>query len=468
MFPVEPNADAAAAFDAALCRELRGGNVYSVGGRVRDEVLAELGRSPQTTLDLDYLVTGLSLQDMLARLSARGRAELVGAAFGVIKFTLDGITADVALPRRERSTGSHHRDFRVEFAPDIPLEADLARRDFRINMMARELKNGRLVDPYGGRSDLEAKNLDILAPDTFVEDPLRILRGAQLAARFELTPTQRTVDAMRSAAHLLSTVAPERVADELTKLLEKASRPSLGIDLLRHVGGLSAVLPEVAEGWEVDQNQYHAYSVYYHSLYCCDAAPRELVVRLAALFHDVGKPRTKAGPHFYNHQFVGADMTRAALSRLRFPNDLVDRVCQLVSQHMYSAGDELTDAAVRRFIRRVGPGNVGELFALRHADVAATGLEPRAELENARFEARVRREMEGPHALSLADLAIRGEDVIAIMRDAGIVDANFRGDRRVGEALQRCLDRVLDDPSHNEPTALRAVVREFLNIERKT
>jgi len=463
---VEPSAEAMA-FDSVLCRELAGGGVYAVGGRVRDQVIAELGGSPAATLDLDYLITGLNLEDIIAKLSPIGRAELVGAAFGIVKFTIDGVTADIALPRREWSTGTHHRDFRIESAPDIPIEEDLARRDFRINMMARDVRIGRLVDPHGGRADLQAKRLDILIPETFVEDPLRILRGAQLAARFDLVPTPATINAMKAASHLLSTVAPERVADELTKLLVRARNPSVGFELIRHVGGLELVLPELAEGWNVDQNQYHAHTVYYHSLYTCDAAPSELVLRLAALFHDVGKPRTKDGPHFYNHQIVGAEMTRQALSRLRFSNDVVDRVCRLVAQHMYSAVDELTDAAVRRFIRRVGLENVDALFALRHADVAATGLAPRSLEENARFEKRVRLQIEGRHAFSLAELAIGGDDVIAIMRTAGVVGSEYHGDRRIGAALQHALERVLDDPSRNEPAALRAIVRAHLGLDRQ-
>jgi len=250
---------------------------YAVGGRVRDEFrmrLDGIGRPPK---DLDYVVTGIPSDALLAALQAIGRVDVVGASFAVLKFRHEAGEADIALPRREWSTGTHHRDFRIESAPDIPIEEDLARRDFRINMMARDVRIGRLVDPHGGRADLQAKRLDILIPETFVEDPLRILRGAQLAARFDLVPTPATINAMKAASHLLSTVAPERVADELTKLLVRARNPSVGFELIRHVGGLELVLPELAEGWNVDQNQYHAHTVYYHSLYTCDAAPSELV-----------------------------------------------------------------------------------------------------------------------------------------------------------------------------------------------
>lgn len=448
-------------FDEVLTAALPEAGIYAVGGSVRDAVLAELGRPQERRPDLDYLVTGVPLETILERLAPLGRAELVGASFGVVKFTRDDVTVDVALPRRERSTGPHHRDFAIDSAPDIPLEEDLARRDFRINMMARDVRTGRIVDPHGGRADLEHGRLDVLRAEAFEEDPLRILRAAQFAARFALEPTPATLAAMRDCADRVSTVAPERIADELSKLLTLSARPSIGFELLRDIGALAYVMPELLEGWEVEQNQYHAYSVYYHSLRACDAAPPDLVLRLAALLHDVGKPRTKEGPHFYGHQQVGEQMTRALLGRLRFGGDVIDRVAGLVANHMYSTADVITDAGIRRFIRRVGAANVQDLFALREADVKATGLPPHGAGENERFEARVAAALGAGHALTLGGLAISGEDVIVIMRELGLVGADFRGDERVGAALQACLEEVLDDPGRNTPEALRGVVRAF-------
>jgi tRNA nucleotidyltransferase (CCA-adding enzyme) len=438
------------------------GNVYSVGGRVRDEVLADLGRPQKSSPDVDYLITNVPLNEILEKLSQHGSAQLVGASFGVVKFTRDGLTVDVALPRRERSTGTHHRDFVVESSPDISLEEDLSRRDFRINMMARDLASGRLIDPYGGKDDLIARRLDILKDETFIEDPLRILRGAQFAARFELEPTPRTLAAMRKAAHLVSTVSPERIADELTKLLTRAARPSHGFEILRAVGALALILPELMEGWGVEQNAFHKYSVYYHALRCCDEAPPDLELRLAALLHDAGKPRTKSGPHFYRHEFVGAEMARTRLSALRFPSDVIERVTHLIRHHMFASDDGLTDAAVRRFINRVGADNVERLFALRRADIAASGLPERNPAELERFAGRVRAELAGHNALGLGSLAIKGDDVIAVMREMGLVGPEFRGDARVGAALQACLETVLEDPTQNTRERLREVVRDFL------
>lgn len=454
---------AANEIESILVGALPEAGIYAVGGSVRDAVLAGLGRPQPNQPDLDYLVTDLRLEDLLKRLAAHGRAELVGASFGVIKFTRGALTVDLALPRRERSTGPHHRDFLIESSPDIPLDEDLSRRDFRVNMLARNVRTGEIIDPHGGRADLEFRRLDALREAAFEEDPLRILRGAQFAARFELQATSATLAGMRAAAELLPTVAPERIADELVKLLTLAPQPSVGLELLRDTGALVYVLPELLEGWEVEQNQYHAYTVYYHSLRAVDEAGPDLTVRLAALLHDVGKPRTKEGPHFYGHQQVGEQMARAMLERLRFAGDTIDRVSKLILNHMYSTADVITDAGIRRFVRRVGPANLADLFALRHADIRASGIPPHDAGENERFEARVASAIEAGHALTINDLRISGQDVIQIMRELGLVGEEFRGDERVGAALRMCLEEVLDDPARNEPETLRGLVRSFFN-----
>lgn len=458
--------------DAAILRVLPDGGVFAVGGRVRDEVLADIGRpNLDDEPNLDYLVTGLPVDAIIAALKPLGPADFVGASFGVIKLATHGEIVDIALPRSERSTGAHHRDFDVQFGPHIAIEDDLARRDFRMNMMARDLRTGAIVDPFGGRDDLINRRLDALTPDAFVEDPLRVLRGAQLSARFGVTATASTLDAMRAASDLIPTVAAERVAEELTKLLVKARVPSVGFELLREVSALHHVLPELMEGWQVEQNEFHKHTVYYHSLYACDfaeqdARPRDLVVRLAALLHDVAKPRTKEGPHFYRHEQVGEQMARAALLRLRFASDDVDRVCRLIANHMYPSDDGLSDAAIRRFIKRIRPELVDDQFKVRHADVRASGLEPRDEAEQARFERRVHDELARKPPFGIKDLAIGGADVIAVMKELGIVGPDFTGDERVGKALAHCLEQVLDDPRLNEEAKLCAVVRAYFEGSR--
>ncbi|MBC5805199.1 MAG: HD domain-containing protein [Candidatus Eremiobacteraeota bacterium] len=451
------------AVDDLLLRTLPAGTVYAVGGTVRDALLTDPnGVEASLHKNLDYLVTGVPMDEIVQRLSPSVRVELVGQSFGVLKFSFADLEADLALPRKERSTGTHHRDFDVQTSPDIPIEEDLSRRDFRINMMARNLSDGRIIDPFGGLEDLRNRRLDILRAEAFVEDPLRMLRGAQFAARFNLTPTKKTMDAMREAAPLITSVAGERVAEELKKLLTLARLPSVGFEILREAGVGDILLPELMEGWDVEQNEFHRYTVYYHSLRCCDEAPHDLVMRLAALLHDVGKPRTKEGPHFYRHEYVGAEMARALLNRLRFGSDTVERVTHLIKHHMFASGDELTDAAVRRFIVRVGAQHIDHLFTLRRADITASGLQERSPAELDRFAARVKLQLSGPQVFNVTNLAIDGNAVIELMKGLELASSDFRGDERVGAVLRHCLELVIEEPAANNSESLLKAASAFL------
>jgi tRNA nucleotidyltransferase (CCA-adding enzyme) len=452
--------------DRVIAAVVPPGQLFAVGGRVRDELRRQYDGVAVTLKDLDYVVTGVPGDDLAARLRRIGRVDLVGASFAVFKVTFDGRTVDVALPRRERSIGTGHRDFAVESGPEIPLTDDLARRDFRMNMIARALPSGDLVDPYGGAADIRARRIDIITPRTFEDDPLRMLRGAQFAARFGYALTAQTRAAMIAAAPLVQTVSAERIAEELTKLIVQAPKPSVGLDLLHDTGVLSHIWPELLEGVGVEQNEWHAYDVHRHNLETLDsAAPGDLILRLAALLHDVGKPRTKEGPHFYRHEQVGADMTHEMLARLRFSNEVTKTVEHLVRQHMYVADPDLSDAAIRRFVRRIGVEHLDRQFALRAADIAGSGL-PKRGSSNERFQARVYAEVARKPPFSIRDLHIDGDAVIAVMVRMGLAPAGYRGDRRVGDALQYLFEQVTERPERNEPATLRALLEQFLAHER--
>ncbi len=446
--------------DERLIGALPQGCLYAVGGRVRDEIrAAETGAG--IVADSDYVVTGVALDDLVEKLERLGRVDRVGASFSILKLTAGGETVDVALPRRERSVGPGHRDFEVQGGPDVPLEDDLARRDFRMNMIACALPSGQLIDPFGGAADIRARRIDILAPNTFEEDPLRMVRAAQFAGRFDYEATPETRAAMAAAAPLVRTVSAERVHDEFVKLFTLAERPSVGLELLRATGVLAHLWPELVEGVGVEQNEWHAYDVWHHAMATVDATPPgDPLLRLAALLHDVGKPRTKDGPHFYRHEIVGGDMARSMLERFRFSNDTVQRVERLVRQHMFSTDESMSDAAVRRFIRRIGVENIEHLFALRRADVRGSGLPERGD-HNERFAGRVLEEIARKPAFSITDLAVGGDEVIAALVARGEAPAGFRGDRRVGAALQWLFEQVTDSPERNERTALLRLLERY-------
>jgi tRNA nucleotidyltransferase (CCA-adding enzyme) len=436
--------------DRRLAACLPDQTLYAVGGRVRDEFRAVVDPRISDPKDFDYVVTGIPLAGLVQLLSSVGRVDVVGASFAVLKLRTEFGTADIALPRRERSTGSGHRDFTVESGPEVALEDDLARRDFRMNMIARRISDNAIVDPFGGVADIQARRIDIVSPQAFVEDPLRMLRAAQFAARFDYELSEIARAGMTAAADLVPTVSAERVCDELTKLFGIAARPSAGVEILRTTGILAHLWPEIAEGVGVDQNEWHAYDVYRHNLETLDAIPPgDITLRLAAILHDVGKPRTKDGPHFYRHEHVGADMATAMLARLRFPNETIATVEHLVRSHMYGADPELQPKAVRRFINRIGPAHLDRLFALRHADIVGSGLPKRSD-DNERFEARVAQILAEKPPFTVRDLALTGADVIELLIARGLAAPGFRGDKRVGATLAALFEEVVDDPGRNE------------------
>jgi len=439
--------------------------LFAVGGRVRDDLRLAGGQTERPPKDHDYVVVGLELEDVVQRLRTVGRVDLVGASFAVLKFRSADGDADVALPRREQSTGVGHRDFLVESGPSVSLADDLGRRDFRMNMIARRVSDGILVDPYGGVADVAARRIDVVRAEAFEEDPLRMLRAAQFAARFDYQLSDAASTAMRASAGRIATVSPERIGDEVGKLLTLADRPSVGLEILREHGLLALIWPELLEGVGVDQNEWHAYDVYRHNLVTVDASPPgDLTLRLAALLHDVGKPRTKDGPHFYRHEHVGADMVPSMLERIRLPHDTIETVTHLVRQHMYNNDPAAQPKTIRRFVQRIGVAQLGRLFGLRSADIAGSGL-PKRDDTNERFQARVAEIVAEAPAFSVRDLAVGGAEVIAALQRRGAVASDYRGDERVGRTLHWLFEQVTDEPSRNQPDLLAALIERYLDAE---
>lgn len=435
------------------------GRVFEVGGAVRDRFL-----NPNTKVkDRDYLVTGIPYDQLARILKNHGRVDLVGRSFGVIKFTQvrnqQPYTFDITLPRREHSTGTGHKDFEVAFDPDISVEDDLVRRDFTINAMAIALDSQELVDPLDGMVDLRKRRLKMTSPDSFTEDPLRMLRAIQFAARFEFEIEPETFRTLSENAALIQTVSAERVAEELTKLLTLAEKPSEGFRLMLATGLLHEILPELEDGVGVDQpGGFHKYDVFEHTIRCIDACDKSLRLRLAALFHDVDKPQSKrltdTGATFYGHESLGARTVERVLSRLRFSKYLTHEVSTLVERHMFTTG--VADKGLRRLIRKVGVDLIFDLLDLRRADVIAQGMGGSTD-DVDRFEKDIREELSRQPPFSYSDLAINGRDIMRMFR--------IPPSPTVGAILEYLMEQVLDNPEHNTKEVLETLARNHYQTQ---
>jgi poly(A) polymerase len=389
-----------------------------VGGLVRDVFL---GQPAEGELDLATDATPDQVLELISGWAER--TWTVGIAFGTVGLRKGNSLFEITTYRSEQY-GRTSRKPDVQYGRS--LEEDLARRDFTINAMAARLPGYEFIDPYHGLDALREKVLRTPGPpeQSFSDDPLRILRAARFAAKLRFTVAPEVRDAMTAQAGRLKIVSAERIAAELTKLM-LTQDPAPGIDLLVQTGVADEVLPEVSRlRMEADEHHRHK-DVYQHSLTVLRQAialepgyglDGDLVVRLAALLHDIGKPRTRSllpdgRVAFHHHEVVGAKMTRRRLTALRFPNDVVRDVSRLVELHLrfhgYGTG-EWTDSAVRRYVRDAGP-LLSRLHVLTRADCttrnrqraarlarAYNGLEQRiAELSEQEELARIRPELDG-------------------------------------------------------------------------
>jgi tRNA nucleotidyltransferase (CCA-adding enzyme) len=433
---------------AALARLREGGHqAVLVGGSVRDALLE---RVPHDVFDV---ATDLEPASVLRRFE---RTEPLGITHGTVFILLGHARIECTTFRREGSYPDARHPETVTFTSD--LTADLARRDLTINAMAWDPEARVFTDPFGGADDLSARLLRAVgdARARFFEDALRPLRVARFAATLEFTPESGTRAALGSALERSARIAPERVRGELERMMQ-ANQPSRGFEVLREAGLLALWLPELARCVAVPQNRFHAHDVYVHSLLTCDAAPpSKPEVRWAALLHDIGKPDTrdesKGDATFYGHAEVGATLADQLLSRLRFANVFRERVVRLVREHMFDYRAEWSDAALRRWLRRVSVDAVADLFDLRIADVIGNELRAGmpAGLEDMRR--RIDDLLASDAVLRVSGLAVTGRDV---MSELGIGPGP-----RVGAILEWLLEAVIEAPERNERETLLKMVRE--------
>ena len=449
-----------------------GFKAYLVGGAVRDMIM----KVPAHDWDV---ATNATPQDVIKLFKF---VVPTGIEHGTVTVHYKGNEIEVTTFRTEAGYSDGRHPDSINYAATI--EEDLARRDFTMNAIAASLEDGSIVDPYGGQEDIKKQLIRTVgAPhERFMEDGLRPVRALRFAAKLNFSIENNTYSEIfkDEIKKKVSSISIERFRDEFEKIM-KAKVPSVGLKMMEETGILSLFIPEfdVCRGCiQSDYRAFHKFDVLDHLFYACDGAPSDkLNVRLAALFHDIGKPSAKKiikatvldGEKndgstkeidtitFYNHESYSEKIADKILVRLRFPNETVHNVCHLVKEHMFHYESSWSDAAVRRFIVRVKPESLEDLYDLRLADIYGMYNEKVDVRYSAsvallqELDERVKKELSQKTALTLKSLAVNGRDLMAEGIPAG---------KELGRILNELLDCVLEDPAMNDREKL-------LNIAKK-
>ncbi len=428
----------------AVCARLHaaGHRGWIVGGCVRDLLLG------QPVSDWD-IATDAHPDDVMRLFDD---VIPTGIAHGTVTVLISGRPLEVTTLRGETTYSDGRHPDAVIFVEDIV--ADLARRDFTVNAIALDPANDTLIDPFDGQADLRRALLRAVGDpaERFGEDGLRVLRAARFTATLEMEIEPATHAAIAPSLATFRKVSPERVRDEWLKTM-RAARPSRAFDVMRETGMLGITCPELLEGVGVEQNRWHGYDVWGHAMACLDACAGDAVLRMSALLHDVGKPRTRAFSEktqdytFYDHDRVGAEIASPILTRLRFSNDDRARIVHLVRHHLFHYSDAWSDAAVRRWLRRVSLERLDDLYRLNEADVRSKGREFSGDLATlAALKERVERIRQAGVALEVNALAVKGRDLID--------ELGMRPGPAIGALLNELLEAVLAEPQLNERETL--------------
>jgi tRNA nucleotidyltransferase (CCA-adding enzyme) len=435
-----------------------GKQVYLVGGAVRDMLMGK------KIHDWDLATDALPEEVTAIVKDAKGKVIPTGIKHGTVTVIYKKHSFEVTTFRFESDYSDGRRPDTVQFSANI--EEDLSRRDFCMNAIALRLPAGELVDPFGGEKDIKAKIIRCVgnAADRFTEDGLRPLRAVRFAAQLGFEIEKNTLDAINGALETSAKVSQERVRDEIDKILTSPV-PSRAFLLMEKTGLLELFLKELADCRGVEQKGYHCFDVLDHSLLACDYAAENGYsheLRLASLLHDIGKPPVremdKSGVWiFYRHEEIGSSLCRKILRRLKFSNEVIDSVCHLVKEHMFHYTEEWSDAAVRRFIARVGESSLEDLYRLRRADAFALAGKEVEPANLAALADRVEKILAEKHAFTLKDLAISGKDLMEIGIESG---------KTMGIILDELLETVLDDPAQNTKEKLLEIAGN-INKRRK-
>lgn len=441
-----------------------GYKAYLVGGAVRDMLM---GKEPH-----DWDVTTDATPEQV--MSIFRKVIPTGIAHGTVTVHFMKNEIEVTTFRTESDYSDGRHPDKVEYTGNI--EEDLSRRDFTINAIASYLGDGTITDPFHGRDDIKRKVIRTVGNplERFSEDGLRPVRAVRFSAQLGFEIERETLKAISEPEILKKTsgISLERFRDELLKLM-KAEKPSAGLKLMEESGILDIFIPEFKKCRgciQGDFRGYHQFDVLDHLFYACDGAPASKQnVRLAALFHDIGKPDVKRviptpqGDQFtfYNHEAKSQQITKEILFRLKFSNAEIANICHLVVNHMFNYTQDWTDAAVRRFLAKIQAENLEDLYDLRLADIYGMNNAPVRGQDSStiallnELKDRISKETEKNSVLSLKQLAVNGKDLMKNGISAG---------KDLGFVLNQLLETVLEDPSQNEKEQL---IKIALNIYKK-
>ena len=462
-----------------------GYEAFLVGGAVRDAVINKIPK--------DFDIATNATPEQMEKIFPR--CVTTNARFGTILVIIDSgedaekFDVEVTTYRKEADYFGGRWPGKVEFTSDII--NDLSRRDFTINAMAINLSKFNelssfeefFLDPFKGIEDLNNKIIRAVGNplERFTEDGLRAFKACRLASELDFIIEANTFDAIKKTLNIAKMISTERVRDEFIKMIYHSTKPSVGIELFRETGLLEIFLPELIEAIKIEQPYFHEDNVYIHSLKVLDLC--EDSVKIAGLFHDIGKIKTKVvGPdgliHFYGHDSIGADLTKEILERLKFPKNEIKRIVNLIQWHMFfypsnewrrsnKIGDVKdytseqdfggwSDSAIRRFINKVGEDSLDNLFKLRIADATANpkSLFDKKEIEL--LQDRISDVKAKDMVLKIKDLAINGFDLQEIGINSG---------PEIGIVLKDLLNEVIDNPINNNKEYLLSRARGIINTK---
>jgi len=443
----------------------KGFEAYAVGGCARDFLL---GKEPEDW-DIATSAKPEEIKKIFPKSFYENRFFTVTIQTGSKNPRLKEI--EVTTYRLEaKYTDKRHPD-EIKFAKTI--EEDLARRDFTINSLALEIQKTKtkIIDPFKGQEDLKDKIVRAVGnpEDRFNEDALRMVRAARFATTLnskggEWKIEEKTSQAIKKRSGGLKVISQERIRDELTKIIMSA-KAAQGIELLRQLGLMKYIIPELEEGYGIGQNKHHIYECYDHNLRSLDYAAKNKFnkyVRIAALLHDIAKPRAKRGngldSTFYNHEIIGAKMTHNILSRLKFPKKEIEKIVRLVRYHLfYYNVDEVSESSVRRLVSQAGPENMEELLQLRMADRIGSGV-PKAEPYKLRHLKYIIEKV-SLDPISVKMLKVSGNDVMKML--------NIQPGPKIGRILDVLLGQVLSDPKKNKKEYLEKEIKKLGKLSEK-